>query len=43
MNPRPSMSSLKRIFFSPVDQKRIETIREQQLRKINELNIINIR
>jgi hypothetical protein len=43
MNPRPSMSSIRRVFFSPIDQKRIETVREEHLRKINELNIINIR
>jgi hypothetical protein len=43
MSPLPSFSSVRRIFFSPVDQNRVDQVREQHERIINELNIRNLR
>ncbi|MDQ6753171.1 MAG: hypothetical protein M3017_07150 [Actinomycetota bacterium] len=43
MNVMPSISSIKRIFFSPIDQARIDRVREQHQRNIHQLNMMNIR
>jgi hypothetical protein len=43
MNVLPSISSIKRIFFSPVDQNRIDRVREQHERNIHQLNMMNLR
>ncbi len=43
MNVMPSISAIKRIFFSPIDQARIDRVREQHQRNIHQLNMMNIR
>lgn len=43
MNVKPSISAIRRIFFSPVDEEKIKKGREQHQRDIHELNIMNIR
>ena len=43
MNVLPSISSIKRIFFSPIDQDRIERVREHHERTIHRLNMMNLR
>ncbi len=43
MNVMPSISAIKRIFFSPIDQDRIDRVREQHQRTIHQLNMMNIR
>ncbi|MCU1574830.1 MAG: hypothetical protein JWO93_2912 [Micrococcaceae bacterium] len=43
MSSLPSFSSVRRVFFSPVDQNRVDQVREQHERIINELNIRNLR
>lgn len=43
MNPFPSKSTIKRIFFSPIDEKRIARTRERVQNDLNSMNIFNIR
>lgn len=43
MNPFPSKSSIKRIFFSPIDEKRITRTRERVQNDMSTMNIFNIR
>ncbi len=43
MQPLSSLSSIKRVFFAPVDQDRIERSREQHQKEILTLTIMNIR
>jgi len=43
MKVLPSLSSIKRIFFSPIDQDRIDRVREQHQRNIHRLNQMNVR
>ncbi len=43
MKQFPSISSIKRVFFSPVDEKRIERTRDRVQSDMNRLNIMNIR
>ena len=43
MKVLPSLSSIKRIFFSPIDQDRIDRVREQHQRNIHRLNQMTLR
>ncbi|HEV7166734.1 MAG TPA: hypothetical protein VGN49_02065 [Micrococcaceae bacterium] len=43
MNVLPSISSIRRIFFSPIDQDRIDRVREQHERNIYQSNQMNLR
>lgn len=43
MNPFPSKSTIKRIFFSPIDEKQIARTRERVQNDFNRMNIFNIR
>ncbi len=43
MNGFPAISSIRKIFFTPVDQNKIDQMREQHDQKVRELNIMNLR
>ncbi|MHA7177791.1 hypothetical protein ACX80D_14160 [Arthrobacter sp. Sr24] len=43
MNPKPTKSSIKRIFFTPVDQQKFNELRERQYREIVRVDLFNIR
>ena len=43
MNPFPSKSTIKRIFFAPIDEKQIARTRERVQSDLNSMNIFNIR
>jgi hypothetical protein len=42
-HPLSSLSSFKRIFFTPVDQNRIESAREAHQQEMLKITIMNIR
>ncbi|SEE07159.1 hypothetical protein SAMN04489740_0598 [Arthrobacter alpinus] len=43
MNPKSFRSSVKRIFFTPVDQEKFNQLRERQYREIIRVDLFNIR
>lgn len=43
MNPKPTKSSIKRIFFTPVDHQKFVELRERQYREIVRVDLFNIR
>ncbi|WP_272946744.1 hypothetical protein [Arthrobacter alpinus] len=43
MNPKPTKSSIRRIFFAPVDQQKFNELRERQYREIIRVDLFNIR
>lgn len=43
MNRKAPLNQLRRIFFTPIDEQRIEAIRRQHDRTMNQQNIINLR
>ncbi|MHA7268674.1 hypothetical protein [Arthrobacter sp. HLT1-20] len=43
MNPKPIKSSIKRIFFAPVDQQKFDQLRDRQYREIVRVDLFNIR
>lgn len=43
MNPKPIKSSIKRIFFTPVDHQKFTELRERQYRDIVRVDLFNIR
>ncbi|POH57851.1 hypothetical protein [Arthrobacter glacialis] len=43
MNAKPIKSSLKRIFFTPVDQQKFNQLRDRQYREIVRVDLVNIR
>ncbi len=43
MNRFPAISALRRVFFTPIDQNRVDQIRQKHEYDIALLNIINIR
>ncbi|NYE95952.1 hypothetical protein FHU41_002202 [Psychromicrobium silvestre] len=43
MSPMPSISSIKRIFFTPIDAERIQQHRDRVETDFRNMNIMNIR
>ncbi|MHA7304208.1 hypothetical protein ACX80E_03020 [Arthrobacter sp. TMN-49] len=43
MNPKPSKSSIKRIFFTPVDQQKFNELRDRHYREIVRVDLFTIR
>jgi len=43
MKPKPSLSSIKRVFFTPVNHQKFTELREQQERQILRVDLFNIR
>lgn len=43
MNPKPIKSTIKRIFFTPVDQQKFDQLRDRQYREIVGVDLFNIR
>ncbi|WP_256939682.1 MULTISPECIES: hypothetical protein [unclassified Arthrobacter] len=43
MSPKPRRSSIKRVFFTPVDQEKFNQMRERQYREIIRVDLFNIR
>lgn len=43
MSPFPSKSTIRRIFFSPINEKQIARTRERVQNDLNQMNIFNIR
>lgn len=43
MSPMPSISSIKRIFFSPIDAERIKRQRDRVENDFRSMNLMNIR
>lgn len=43
MNPKSLRSSVKRIFFAPVDQEKFNQLRDRQYREIVRVDLFNIR
>lgn len=43
MNVNNSLNQLRKVFFSPLDVRRIEQTREQHERRLQELNVMNLR
>lgn len=43
MSPMPSISSIKRIFFSPIDAERVQRQRDRVENDFRSMNLMNIR
>ncbi|MGO4384390.1 hypothetical protein [Specibacter sp. RAF43] len=43
MTPKPSLSSIKRVFFSPVSEQKLGEMRDRQEREILRVDLFNIR
>ncbi|WP_276309075.1 hypothetical protein [Specibacter cremeus] len=43
MKDKLSLSSLKRVFFAPVNQQKFDELREQHIRTMAATNLLNMR
>jgi len=43
MKPKPSLSSIKRIFFSPVNEEKFVELRDRDRQQIQQVDLFNIR
>ncbi|WP_218063921.1 hypothetical protein [Arthrobacter wenxiniae] len=43
LNPKPQFSAIKRVFFTPVDQRKFNEMRDRQQREILRIDLFNIR
>ncbi|GAA4655860.1 hypothetical protein GCM10025779_17840 [Arthrobacter cryoconiti] len=43
MSPKPTFSSIKRVFFTPVDDRKFKEMRDLQEQRILRVDLFNIR
>ncbi|MDJ0315055.1 hypothetical protein [Arthrobacter sp. H35-D1] len=43
MSPKPTKSSIKRIFFTPIDDRKFNELRDRHYREIVRVDLFNIR